>query len=156
MITASRVSSIVVKQWHWESRQQTHRTDHQNAKSRKSRAYTPHDEPPLLLVTQQEACNRADTNRPKKWENLKTLAERKNWRLKDHERERRLTTQAQRPGPRDAWIATTARWPGSLQRMVRRTAHSPSLVFQIRTFVNWLFASNSQKAVTDVCKGKPW
>src|SRR6266568_993691 len=32
---------------------------------------------------------------------------------------RRLTTQAQRPGPRDAWIATEARWPGSLQRMVR-------------------------------------
>src|SRR4029077_18314807 len=30
-----------------------------------------------------------------------------------------LTTQAQRPGPREAWIATTARWPGSLQRMVR-------------------------------------
>ena len=30
----------------------------------------------------------------------------------------RLTTQAQRPGPRDAWIATRARWPGSLQRMV--------------------------------------
>src|SRR6059036_2712074 len=26
---------------------------------------------------------------------------------------------AQRPGPRDAWIATRARWPGSLQRMVR-------------------------------------
>src|SRR5881397_2059666 len=24
---------------------------------------------------------------------------------------------AQRPGPRDAWIATRARWPGSLQRM---------------------------------------
>ena len=32
----------------------------------------------------------------------------------------RLTTQAQRPGARDAWIATGARWPGSLQRMVRR------------------------------------
>src|SRR5262245_31430209 len=31
-----------------------------------------------------------------------------------------LTTQAQRPGPRDATIATRARWPGSLQRMVRR------------------------------------
>ena len=30
-----------------------------------------------------------------------------------------LTTQAQRPGPREAWIATRARWPGSLQRMVR-------------------------------------
>src|SRR6266446_7351313 len=29
-----------------------------------------------------------------------------------------LTTQAQRPGPREAWIATGARWPGSLQRMV--------------------------------------
>src|SRR6266487_3571722 len=34
-----------------------------------------------------------------------------------------LTTQAQRPGPRDAWIATGARWPGSLQRMVRRQYH---------------------------------
>jgi hypothetical protein len=31
-----------------------------------------------------------------------------------------LTTQAQRPGPRDAWIATGAHRPGSLQRMVRR------------------------------------
>jgi hypothetical protein len=31
----------------------------------------------------------------------------------------RPTTQAQRPGPRDATIATGARWPGSLQRMVR-------------------------------------
>ena len=28
------------------------------------------------------------------------------------------TTQAQRPGPREAWIATRARWPGSL--LVRR------------------------------------
>ena len=34
----------------------------------------------------------------------------------------RLTTQAQRPGPRDATIATVTRWPGSLQRMVR---HQP-------------------------------
>src|ERR687890_19664 len=33
--------------------------------------------------------------------------------------ESRLTTQAQRPGPRDATIATGMRWPGSLQRMVR-------------------------------------
>src|SRR5688572_23856208 len=32
----------------------------------------------------------------------------------------RLTAQAQRPGPQDAMIATGARWPGSLQRMVRR------------------------------------
>ena len=31
----------------------------------------------------------------------------------------RLTTQAQRPGTRDVTMATTARWPGSLQRMVR-------------------------------------
>jgi len=30
-----------------------------------------------------------------------------------------LTTQAQRPGPRDAWIATATLPPGSLQRMVR-------------------------------------
>ena len=28
-----------------------------------------------------------------------------------------LTTQAQRPGPREAWIATVTRWPGSLQRI---------------------------------------
>src|SRR2546425_290021 len=34
----------------------------------------------------------------------------------------RLTTQAQRPGPRDAWIATWTRWPGSLQRMVSHTS----------------------------------
>src|SRR5438093_980117 len=27
---------------------------------------------------------------------------------------------AQRPGPRGRWIATWTRWPGSLQRMVRR------------------------------------
>jgi hypothetical protein len=33
---------------------------------------------------------------------------------------RRLTTQAQRPGPRGRRIATATRWPGSLQRMVRR------------------------------------
>ena len=33
-----------------------------------------------------------------------------------------LTTQAQRPGPRDARIATVMRWPGSLQRMVRRSS----------------------------------
>lgn len=31
-----------------------------------------------------------------------------------------VTAQAQRPGPRDAWIATGARWRGSLQRMFRR------------------------------------
>jgi len=30
-----------------------------------------------------------------------------------------LTTEAQRPGLWDAWIGTTAQWPGSLQRMVR-------------------------------------
>src|SRR5437879_10027628 len=33
-----------------------------------------------------------------------------------------LTTQAQGPGPRGAWIATGAQWPASLQRMVRRCA----------------------------------
>ena len=36
----------------------------------------------------------------------------------------RLTTQAQRPGPRDAWIATRARWPGSLQRTVSPHGHA--------------------------------
>jgi hypothetical protein len=30
-----------------------------------------------------------------------------------------LTTQAQRPGARDAWIATATLSPGSLQRLVR-------------------------------------
>src|SRR5438034_1195364 len=34
-----------------------------------------------------------------------------------------LTTQAQRPGPRNAPIATWTRWPGSLQRMVRPHRH---------------------------------
>jgi hypothetical protein len=43
-----------------------------------------------------------------------------------------LTPQAQRPGPQDAWIATTARWPGSLQHMVtlggnHRPTVSPNL-----------------------------
>ncbi len=32
----------------------------------------------------------------------------------------RLTTQAQRPGARDAWIANHDAMPGSLQRMVMR------------------------------------
>jgi hypothetical protein len=35
-----------------------------------------------------------------------------------------LTTQAQRPGPRDATIANPGVMPGSLQRMVRRQNHS--------------------------------
>src|SRR6266480_4341965 len=35
-----------------------------------------------------------------------------------------LTTQAQRPGPRDAWIATWTRWPGSLQRMVELSRYA--------------------------------
>ena len=35
---------------------------------------------------------------------------------------RRLTTQAQRPGPRGRPLATGTRWPGSLQRMVRRSS----------------------------------
>lgn len=34
-----------------------------------------------------------------------------------------LTTQAQRPGPRNAPIATGARWLDSLQRMVRLMSH---------------------------------
>src|SRR5216684_1506021 len=33
----------------------------------------------------------------------------------------RLTTQAQRPGPRGRSIATVTRWPSSLQRMVERS-----------------------------------
>src|SRR5947209_5058074 len=40
----------------------------------------------------------------------------------------RRTTQAQRPGPRDATIAPVMRWPGSLQRMVRpRFVHEPRM-----------------------------
>ena len=34
-----------------------------------------------------------------------------------------LTTQAQRPGTRDEWIANHDAMPGSLQRMVRRCGH---------------------------------
>src|SRR6267378_8541263 len=42
-------------------------------------------------------------------------------------RVRSLTTQAQRPGPREAWIATGARWPGSLQReAVKKLIFRPS------------------------------
>src|SRR6266700_2477423 len=37
-----------------------------------------------------------------------------------------LTTQAQRPGPRGRPIATWTRWPGSLQRVVRRSGHGLS------------------------------
>jgi len=40
-----------------------------------------------------------------------------------------LTTQAQRPGPRDATIATATLMPGSLQRMVRRHHRHLSLLF---------------------------
>src|SRR5258706_2366998 len=39
-----------------------------------------------------------------------------------------LTTQAQRPGPRGRSIATWTRWPGSLQRMVRRIGGISHLV----------------------------
>ncbi|HRI89930.1 MAG TPA: hypothetical protein PK869_16765 [Candidatus Hydrogenedentes bacterium] len=37
-----------------------------------------------------------------------------------HFDECRITTQAQRPGARDAWIANHDVMPGSLQRMVMR------------------------------------
>ena len=47
---------------------------------------------------------------------------------------RGLTTQAQRPGPRDAWTATVMRWPGSLQRMVRPTGHADA-------FLLWMIIS---------------
>ena len=47
-----------------------------------------------------------------------------------------LTTQAQRPGPRGRWIATRARWPGSLQRMVRRRGHTQSI--QLPNVVVWI------------------
>src|SRR5687768_17343932 len=43
-----------------------------------------------------------------------------NWTAKIPVCSRRLTTQAQRPGPRDALIATATPQPGSLQRMVSR------------------------------------
>src|SRR5215218_4633166 len=39
-----------------------------------------------------------------------------------------LTTQAQRPGPRDAWIVTGERGPGSVQRMVRRVVAAKKVV----------------------------
>src|SRR4051812_14869123 len=42
-----------------------------------------------------------------------------------------LTTQAQRPGPREAWMATGMRWPGSLQRMVRHHGHTASMIASI-------------------------
>src|SRR6266566_4771619 len=41
-----------------------------------------------------------------------------------HDARCRLTSQAQRPGPRGRWIATRTRWPGSLQRMVRHRLQS--------------------------------
>jgi len=44
-----------------------------------------------------------------------------------------LTTQAQRPGPRDAAIATVMRWPGSLQRMVRRHSRCPNALMMNHT-----------------------
>jgi len=48
----------------------------------------------------------------------------------------RLTTQAQRPGPRDATIATATLPPGSLQRMVRpRYSHAQSLSQALRLIV---------------------
>jgi hypothetical protein len=37
-----------------------------------------------------------------------------------------LTTHAQRPGLREGTLATRARWPGSLQRMVRRCGYFES------------------------------
>jgi len=40
-----------------------------------------------------------------------------------------LTTQAQRPGARDAMMATATLPPGSLQRMVRRRGHLLSSIF---------------------------
>ena len=49
------------------------------------------------------------------------------------------TTQAQRTGPRDATIATRARWPGSLQRMVRPTvSHTNSQIISCGTGVRVL------------------
>jgi hypothetical protein len=38
-----------------------------------------------------------------------------------------LTTQAQRPGPRERRIATVMRWPGSLQRLVSRQCRELNL-----------------------------
>jgi len=43
--------------------------------------------------------------------------------VESHSVSSRLTTQAQRPGPQRRPIATGARGPGSLQRMVRRRGH---------------------------------
>ena len=44
-----------------------------------------------------------------------------------HNRGGRSTTQAQRAGPREAWIATVRRWPGSLQRIRPLCAHARGL-----------------------------
>ena len=41
------------------------------------------------------------------------------------------TTQAQRPGARDAWIATTTLTPGSLQRMVSRQTYAKSRIHNL-------------------------
>src|SRR5437660_9023942 len=43
----------------------------------------------------------------------------------------RLTTQAQRPGARDATIATATLTPGWMQRMVMRLTHQSSCVFRV-------------------------
>ena len=53
----------------------------------------------------------------------------------------RLTTQAQRPGARDARIATTTLPPGSLQRMVRPRCHHANVP-------SWLSTSRQNYSVT--------
>src|SRR5688572_774377 len=37
-----------------------------------------------------------------------------------------INDQAQRPGPRDAWIAIKARWPGCCSALIRRYESSPN------------------------------
>src|SRR5688572_8912142 len=57
-----------------------------------------------------------------------------------------LTTQDQRPGPRDDTIATGTRWPGSLQRLVR--CHlSLALFFVFSGFLARFFGNDCSRAV---------
>src|ERR1043166_55508 len=65
--------------------------------------------------------------------------------LEDFIRDCRLTTQAQRPGAREATIVTATLPPGSLQRLVRprHHVHLPSLVLCGCSSINWCCKSRS-------------
>src|SRR5438445_12149600 len=86
----------------------------------------------LLTVTQTRALLSCDRNGGLQLRSLNLLRPALNHpnalvdnKLFAHGVQSGLTTQAQRPGPRDAWIATWTRWPGSLQRMVRPRHRDP-------------------------------